>query len=69
MAALWPPLWWVVGAALLLYAMLGLFFSVKQALRHGLRLLPLIPIIFLVLHLAWGLGFWRGLFFAPSGTD
>lgn len=52
---------WTYGVALGLYALLALAFGVRQAARHGWRLLPLIPPIFLVLHLAWGSGFLAGV--------
>lgn len=44
-----------------LYLLLSVLFSVKQASRHGWHYLPLLPIIFAVLHLAWGSGFLVGV--------
>ncbi len=44
--------------ALGIYLLLVMLFSLRQAARHGWRLLPAIPLVFLILHLAWGLGFW-----------
>lgn len=43
------------------YAALNLASAVSAALRKGLRLLPFIPIAFVVIHLAYGLGFLLGL--------
>jgi succinoglycan biosynthesis protein ExoA len=43
------------------YAALNLAFAVSAALRKELRLLPLIPIAFVVMHLAYGVGFLLGL--------
>ena len=36
--------------------------SVLTALRHGEEHLPRLPLAFAILHLSWGVGFWRGLF-------
>jgi len=48
-------------ATLLIYALLTLTISVVQAARHGWRNLPLLPLVFLTLHLSWGIGFWTGV--------
>jgi GT2 family glycosyltransferase len=52
---------WLYVAALLTYALLTFVFSVAQAARHGWRTLTLLPLVFLTLHLAWGMGFWTGV--------
>ncbi|NPV66084.1 MAG: glycosyltransferase family 2 protein [Anaerolineae bacterium] len=44
-----------------LYLLLAAVFSLRQAARRGWRLLPGILVAFLVLHLAWGTGFWYGV--------
>ena len=55
-------LWrWLYGLALAAYALLVLFFSLRQAARHGWRVLPLLPFAFATLHLAWGAGFLKGV--------
>jgi succinoglycan biosynthesis protein ExoA len=63
-AALLPlgALWrWLYGAALTAYGLLVITFSVVQAARHGWRYLPILPIAFIILHTAWGFGFWVGV--------
>jgi succinoglycan biosynthesis protein ExoA len=51
----------------LLLAMAGLYlaavltFSVRDAVREGLRLLPLLPLSYCALHLCYGAGSWWGL--------
>lgn len=44
-----------------LYLLLAVVFSLRQASRRGWQLLPGILTAFLVLHLAWGMGFWHGV--------
>ncbi len=50
---------WLLG--LLTYASANLFFSWRTAMRHGITHLPRLPLVFLTIHVAWGLGFWRGI--------
>jgi len=45
-----------------LYLLLLLLGSVAAAARFGWRHLPLLPFIYPVIHCAWALGFWWGLF-------
>lgn len=52
------PLYFVSVA---LYFILNLGFSIRQASQHGWELVPLLPLAFLTIHLAWGLGFWHEL--------
>jgi cellulose synthase/poly-beta-1,6-N-acetylglucosamine synthase-like glycosyltransferase len=51
----------VYTAIITLYFVLSIWFSLLQAARHGWRALPLIPMAFWNLHLAWGIGFWIGM--------
>ncbi len=46
---------------LLTYAVDNLFFSRRTAARYGMEHLPRLPLVFLTIHFAWGLGFWRGI--------
>lgn len=57
-----PPLvfFWAIGVTF--YALLNLAFSIRVASRTGWDLLPRLPLVFLTIHLAWGTGFWIGLF-------
>lgn len=45
------------------YALASLAASVQVARREGWALLPRLPLVFATMHLAWGLGFWRGVLF------
>lgn len=51
----------ILGATLLAYMVLSLAASGSAARRTGWRLLPLLPIAFTIIHLAYGLGFLVGL--------
>jgi len=44
-----------------LYLLLLLLGSLAAAARFGWRHLPLLPLIYLMIHLAWALGFWWGM--------
>jgi succinoglycan biosynthesis protein ExoA len=63
--AILSPLWWgfrwIYGRAVLLYLLLSLIFAAQQAARHGWQYFPLIPLIFAILHLSWGIGFFVGV--------
>jgi cellulose synthase/poly-beta-1,6-N-acetylglucosamine synthase-like glycosyltransferase len=50
---------WLLGLAL--YGVGNLFFSWRTARRHGMDHLLRLPLVFLTIHTAWGLGFWRGV--------
>jgi glycosyltransferase involved in cell wall biosynthesis len=54
-------LFWVFGAAVAIYGMLTAVFSIRQAGDRGWDLLPMLPMLFIILHLSWGLGFWAGI--------
>ncbi len=56
------PARWLLAAGLLSYALAALIMAALTAARRGWRHLPRLPLIFAVLHISWGLGFWRGLF-------
>jgi cellulose synthase/poly-beta-1,6-N-acetylglucosamine synthase-like glycosyltransferase len=56
------PVWrYLYGGALAVYGLLSLGFAARQAARRGWRYFPLLPLIFLTLHLAWGSGFYMGI--------
>lgn len=63
--ALWRPACWPLLGLLALYGAADLAFCVAAARRHGPRVLLLLPVAFLLLHLAYGLGSLSGLFVAP----
>jgi len=57
-----PTAWKLLGAILLLYMILAASFGLSRALSSGSLLhWPATILAFLILHLAWGLGFWAGL--------
>ena len=59
-AALSPVARWVWMGGLALYGTGLVSFSLLMAARRGWRLLPLLPVAFLSMHLAYGLGmFWN----------
>jgi succinoglycan biosynthesis protein ExoA len=66
LASIWLP-WakWLLLAVLGLYLLADLAFSLRCARRHGLRLLLLLPLAFLLLHLSYGLGSLCGFFTRP----
>jgi glycosyltransferase involved in cell wall biosynthesis len=43
------------------YAMSSLIASFCAAARRGFRYLPALPLIFAIIHMCWGMGFWAGL--------
>lgn len=55
-----PALWiaWLAGCGL--YAVLALFFSFKAARRADVPVWRL-PVVFVTMHTAWGIGFWGAL--------
>jgi glycosyltransferase involved in cell wall biosynthesis len=53
----WP--FWLLGA---FYLCATIFAAVAQCPQHGWRFLPILPVVFLTLHLAWGSGFVVGVF-------
>lgn len=59
-----PALWPLYLLSLLLYVMLSLAASFVAA-RSQPELMPVLPMVFLTIHLAWGSGFWRE-FLRPS---
>ena len=60
--SLFGGLWRILyGGGLAIYALLALFFSIRQAARRGWRYLPAIPLAFIILHVSWGVGFWVGV--------
>jgi len=62
-AAFWlAPARWLLAAGLGLYALLALASAVQLARRERApKIVPLVPVSFLLIHLAWGAGFLLGL--------
>jgi glycosyltransferase involved in cell wall biosynthesis len=60
------PARWLLAAVLAAYAALSLASALQLARKGGeWKLLPLVAVSFLLIHLAWGAGFLRGLLRAP----
>jgi succinoglycan biosynthesis protein ExoA len=57
---------WV--ALLAAYALANIGASAQGARRAGWELLPRLPLVFATMHIAWGLGFWKGLIFGGALT-
>jgi glycosyltransferase involved in cell wall biosynthesis len=59
---LYPWLGLAYGGGLALYGVLSVFFSARAAAENGWDLLPVLPLVFLIYHVSYGLGFGLGLF-------
>lgn len=59
------PVGWLPLAA---YGIANVAASVTVASRASWRLLPLLPVVFLLVHLSWGAGFLAGLTWWPLGA-
>ena len=57
------PAWWVFLLELAAYTCLAVVFAAKLARQsgEGLRLIILLPAVFLTIHLSWGSSLWLGL--------
>jgi succinoglycan biosynthesis protein ExoA len=56
------PLAIMLGAVLLVYGILGAVFSLREAAsRKDPAIFMLLPVVFLAIHVAWGIGFWSGV--------
>ncbi len=61
LTVLWNFLRLIYIGGLALYLLANLIVSISIAARHGWSHLPRLPLVFAILHLAYGLGFWAGL--------
>ena len=68
-AVLLPELRLAYLAGLLVYLVANLVVSMRIAARTGWRHILRVPIVFAILHLSYGLGFWAGMarFGLPRG--
>jgi GT2 family glycosyltransferase len=53
--------WWAFDALMVAYGAGALLFAVRACRKEGWRYLPLLPVIFLCLHLSYGIGFIQGV--------
>lgn len=60
----WARLAWV--ALLVAYAVANLTASILAARKAGWDLLPRLPLVFATMHIAWGIGFWKGALFGGA---
>ena len=58
----WRPMWWVGAGALGAYGVGAILSAVRIARKHGLVYLFLMPYVFLLCHLQYGLSTWSGFF-------
>jgi glycosyltransferase involved in cell wall biosynthesis len=66
--AAWPMVHrfgWLGASHLILYGVANLAASIATASRASWRYLPILPLIFLIVHVAWGAGFLAGLCYWP----
>ncbi len=52
---------WLYGIALAAYVLLALFFAARQSAQRGWHYFPVILLAFAILHVAWGTGFFVGV--------
>jgi GT2 family glycosyltransferase len=55
---LWKPVIFLLG----FYGLALLYYSLRAAIRDGFVFLSILPMLFITIHLSWGLGFIAGLF-------
>lgn len=60
------PFRWLFGAVVGSYLLANLVASTISARRGGWKYLPLLPLVFAAVHVAWGIGFWVGLISPPA---
>lgn len=58
---LWPVLWWGTALTAGLYLLVTGLAAVQTTGRDSRRYLPVLPLVFALLHLTWGIGFWYGV--------
>ena len=63
----WLLYQWLVGVVA--YLLINVFVSIKLAAQHGWTTLIRLPLVFTIIHIAWGLGFWVGLIFPSSKSQ
>lgn len=63
----WQPLWAVLALEVASYLCLGLFFGRQISIKigGGLRMVAILPIVFLTIHCTWGMSFLIGLVRRP----
>ncbi len=59
---LWPSSRWIFLAIVVAYLVASLTATIYTAFHKGWKYVPLLPFVFAILHLSYGLGFLVGLF-------
>ena len=52
---------YLLGVIIILYVLTSFIFSFKDAIKQGLRYLPVLPLVFSTIHFAYGFGFLKGI--------
>ena len=58
---MWRPAAWMYLGVLAVYGAAAVAVAVRLAAGHGWRHLPILPVVFAFLHVAWGTGFHAGI--------
>jgi succinoglycan biosynthesis protein ExoA len=61
LALAWKPAWWLVAGLLGCYSLAVVAASALAFREHRTRVFPGLPLAFVILHVAYGAGFWAGL--------
>jgi len=61
LAFFWTPGQWLFALVIGSYLLANLVASTIAARQGGWAYLPVLPLVFAVIHFAWGLGFWYGV--------
>lgn len=61
LAMLLPAVWWLWGCAIGLHSAASLYLSIGLAIRKGLPTLPYLFVGFFLAHMAYGIGYLRGI--------
>ncbi|MBN1995841.1 MAG: glycosyltransferase family 2 protein [Anaerolineae bacterium] len=61
----WPIVFWLFIFGLGCYLLTNLVVSIILSAQNGWRYWPILPLVFAVIHFAWGLGFWYGVVTIP----
>ena len=59
----WKPAWWLLLGEVVVYLLcaLGAGWQAAQKTEKGLMMTSLMPLVFMTIHLSWGLSFFHGL--------
>jgi GT2 family glycosyltransferase len=69
LSLVWPPGIWLFGLVIFGYLLPNLVASTISACCKNWQYLPVLPLVFGIIHLAWGLGFWYGVLLSPFSKE